>query len=106
LQKRAAAALLLTPGAVQLYYGDESGREFGPTGSDAYQGTRSPMNWQAIDSGQVNSILEHWRILGQFRERHPAIGAGSHRMISKSPYVFSRQYGDDRVVIAFGAHQP
>ena len=106
LQKRAAAALLLTPGAVQLFYGDESGREFGPTGSDAHQGTRSPMNWQSIDSGQVNSILEHWRILGQFRERHPAIGAGSHRMISKSPYVFSRQYGDDRVVIAFGAHQP
>ncbi|MBC7182436.1 MAG: alpha-amylase, partial [Marinobacter sp.] len=102
LQKRAAAALLLTPGAVQVFYGDESGRAFGPTGSDPHQGTRSDMNWNAIENGEASAILEHWQTLGQFRERHPAIGAGEHRLISQQPYVFSRTHGDDRVVVAFG----
>jgi alpha-amylase len=102
LQKRAAAALMLTPGAVQVFYGDESGRAFGPTGSDPHQGTRSDMNWSAIENGEVSGILEHWQKLGQFRDRHPAIGAGEHRLISQQPYVFSRTNGDDRVVIAFG----
>lgn len=102
LQKRAAAALMLTPGAVQVFYGDETGRAFGPTGSDPYQGTRSDMNWSAIENGEVSAILEHWQKLGKFRERHSAIGAGEHRLISQQPYVFSRTNGDDRVVIAFG----
>ena len=102
LQKRAAAALLLTPGAVQVFYGDETGRRFGATGSDPHQGTRSDMNWADIDSGQATAILEHWQTLGQFRDRHPAIGAGAHTLISRQPYVFSRQTGDDRAVIAFG----
>jgi alpha-amylase len=93
---------MLTPGAVQVFYGDESGRPFGATGSDPHQGTRSDMNWTAIENGEVSDILEHWQKLGQFRERHPAIGAGEHRLISQQPYVFSRTNGDDRVVIAFG----
>jgi alpha-amylase len=44
----AAELLLLAPGAVQLFYGDESARPFGPTGSDPLQGTRSDMNWQDV----------------------------------------------------------
>lgn len=102
LQKRAAAALMLTPGAVQVFYGDESGRPFGATGSDPHQGTRSDMNWAAIESKEVSDILQHWRALGQFRERHPAVGAGKHELISQQPYVFSRTQGDDKVIIAFG----
>lgn len=102
LQKRAAAALMLTPGAVQVFYGDETGRPFGPTGSDPHQGTRSDMNWAAMERGEVSAILAHWRKLGQFRERHPAIGAGEHRLISREPYVFSRTSDGDRVVVAFG----
>ncbi|MFO7527784.1 MAG: alpha-amylase [Marinobacter sp.] len=102
LQKQAAGALLLTPGAVQIFYGDESARRFGPTGSDPHQGTRSDMNWSAIESGAVSGMLDHWRKLGQFRARHPAIGAGTHNLISQQPYVFSRHHGEDRVVIAFG----
>lgn len=66
---------MLTPGAVQVFYGDETGRPFGPTGSDPHQGTRSDMNWAAMERGEVSAILAHWRKLGQFRERHPAIGA-------------------------------
>ncbi|OZB14678.1 MAG: alpha-amylase, partial [Marinobacter sp. 34-60-7] len=103
LQKRVAGALMLAPGAVQVFYGDESGRAFGPTGSDPHQGTRSAMNWEAIESGAAADVLEHWQTLGQFRERHPAIGAGVHQRLSHQPYVFSRQHGDDRVVIAFGS---
>ncbi len=60
------------------------------------------MNWNAIENGEVSGILAHWQKLGQFRERHPVIGAGEHRLISQQPYVFSRTNGDDRVVIAFG----
>lgn len=111
LQKRGAAALLLTPGTSQIFYGDESGRSFGPSGSDPHQGTRSDMNWSAIEAGEVDDTLEFWRTLGQFRRQHPAIGAGEHRQISANPYVFSRIYKapdghTDRVIIAFGKEQP
>ncbi|WP_379865310.1 alpha-amylase [Marinobacter sp. M5B] len=102
MQKRVAAALLFTPGTSQIFYGDESGRAFGPTGSDGHQGTRSDMNWADIENGTAQPVLSHWTKLGQFRARHPAIGAGEHKQLSTKPYVFSRTHGDDRVVIAFG----
>ncbi|MDI5454444.1 helix-turn-helix domain-containing protein, partial [Salmonella enterica subsp. enterica serovar Cerro] len=41
-------SVMLSPGAVQIFYGDESARPFGPTGSDPLQGTRSDMNWQDV----------------------------------------------------------
>ncbi len=99
VQKRVAAPLLLTPGAVQIFYGDESMRMHGPSGSDKMQGTRSAMNWEDIDAGKVDNILNHWRKIGTFRNRHPAIGAGEHKMLSAAPYTFSRVKGADRVVI-------
>ena len=102
LQKRAASALLFTPGTSQIFYGDESGRRFGPTGSDGHQGTRSDMNWGDIENGKAETVLSHWKKPGQFPDRNPAIGAGEHTRISAEPYVFSRTHGDDRVVIAFG----
>ncbi|WP_416396212.1 alpha-amylase [Allohahella sp. A8] len=109
LQKRAASTLLLLPGTVQIYYGDESGREFGPTGSDPHQGTRSDMNWAAIEAGEKKELLEHWRKLGQFRDRHPALGAGEHKMLDQQPYTFARTLetpeGADRVVVAFAEAQ-
>ncbi|QTG98093.1 alpha-amylase, partial [Vibrio furnissii] len=44
----------------------------------------------------------HWQTVGQFRHRHPAIGAGEHQVIEqKNAYVFSRTLGDDKVVVAF-----
>ncbi|WP_286220041.1 alpha-amylase [Marinobacter apostichopi] len=101
LQKRAAAALLLTPGAIQIFYGDETGRSLGATGSDPHQGTRSDMNWADLEQPETANILGHWQALGQFRDRHPAIGAGSHQLISQHPYTFSRTHGDDRIIVAF-----
>ncbi|MEX6502248.1 alpha-amylase [Pseudomonas zhanjiangensis] len=101
-QRGLAAALLLSPGAVQLYYGDESAREPGPSGSDPQQGTRSPMNWNAHDRPEVAALIRHWQTLGQFRARHPAIGAGQHQRLSNQPYAFARSLGADRVVIVQG----
>lgn len=101
-QRGLAAALLLSPGAVQIYYGDESARPLGPSGSDPQQGTRSSMNWAEHQQPQIAALLRHWQTLGQFRARHPAIGAGSHQRISTMPYAFARRLGEDRVVIVQG----
>ncbi|WP_032093129.1 alpha-amylase [Necropsobacter rosorum] len=105
-QKIAANLLLLAPGAVQIYYGDESGREFGPTGSDPVQGTRSDMNWQELrDNDEKAELLAHWQILSRFRQQHPAIGAGVQSAVQNGNYFsFSRQYGDDRVMVVWAGN--
>jgi alpha-amylase len=90
-------ALLLAPGGVQIYYGDETARPPGPApASDKQQATRSDMNWDHVD----DAVLAHWRALGSFRARHVAIARGVHARLSTSPYVFSRIDGADRVVVA------
>ncbi|MGU3414978.1 alpha-amylase [Enterobacteriaceae bacterium C34A] len=97
----AAELLLLAPGAVQIFYGDESARPFGPTGSDPLQGTRSDMNWQDV-SGKEAATVSHWQKLGQFRARHPAIGAGAQTTLSlPQGYGFVRQHGDDKVMVVW-----
>jgi alpha-amylase len=96
----AGTALLLAPGGVQIFYGDESGRPAGPTpSSDPQQNTRSDMNWQSLDPG----LLAHWRALGTFRRRHVALAKGAHRKLGDAPYTFARVHAGDRVVAAIGA---
>jgi alpha-amylase len=85
-----ATKLLLSPGASQVYYGDEMARMLVVEGAVGDANLRSMNNWDVIDSKQ--EILNHWYKLGQFRRNHPAVGAGRHKMISKEPYVFSRVY--------------
>ncbi|WP_341678278.1 alpha-amylase family glycosyl hydrolase [Niveibacterium sp. SC-1] len=97
----AGNGLLLAPGGVQIFYGDESARPLGPAvDSDAAQGTRSDMNWKSLDQ----AVLAHWRKLGQFRARHVALARGAHARISSDPYVFSRSHeaSGDKVVVALG----
>ncbi|MGY0391629.1 alpha-amylase family glycosyl hydrolase [Bizionia sp. KMM 8389] len=99
-----ATMLLLTPGASQVYYGDESARSLVVEGTIGDATLRSKMNWGAIyNNRETKDILAHWRKLGQFRANHPAVGAGLHKMISETPYVFSRVYTEntytDAVVI-------
>ncbi|XHA16851.1 alpha-amylase [Citrobacter farmeri] len=102
---KAAELLLLAPGAVQIFYGDESLRPFGPTGSDPLQGTRSDMNWQDV-SGKSADNVTHWQRLGQFRARHPAIGAGRQTTLSlKQGYGFVRQHGDDTVMVIWAGQR-
>jgi alpha-amylase len=108
LQKLAATGLLLAPGGVQIFYGDESGRPPGPgAAGDNTQPTRSDMNWSSIDPG----LLAHWQKLGTFRKKHGAVGGGTHQKI-QSPsnvYAFSRTLKsgnvDDAVVVAITPSQ-
>jgi alpha-amylase len=92
-QKKVGALLLLCPGCVQIFYGDENARAFGATGSDAQQGTRSQMSFPGN-----SSVLAHWQKIGRFRNRHIAVGAGAHTQITSSPYTFSRTYSKDSIV--------
>lgn len=94
--KNGITALLMSPGAVQIFYGDESGR---PDGGSGEQGWRSHMNW-----GNINQdLLTHAQKLGQFRNRHIAVGAGSHTKLGDAPYYFSRVKDADKVVVALNA---
>jgi alpha-amylase len=88
-----ATKLLLCPGASQVYYGDESVRSLVIEGTQGDATLRSFMNWEAIQNNtETKLVLSHWQKLGQFRANHPAIGAGIHKMISKSPYLFTRRF--------------
>ncbi|MGC1516765.1 MAG: alpha-amylase family glycosyl hydrolase [Maribacter sp.] len=93
---RAANVLLLTPGASQIYYGDETARNLTIEGTEGDATLRSFMNWEELDSlPRTKSIIDHWQKLGRFRNNHPAIGAGIHSRLGKKPYVFSRYLKND-----------
>ena len=59
---------------------------------------RSDMNWDSINE----DVLAHFKILGQFRSRHPAVGAGTNLEILAKPYIFARTYQNgtysDRII--------
>lgn len=98
--------LIMTPGGIEIYYGDESNRKASTntvtTAKD--QPSRSDMNWGTMDK----EVLSHWQKLGQFRSTHISIGAGDHNMLQASPYAFSRTYNknniNDTIVIATEAY--
>ena len=98
--------LLLSPGGVQIYYGNEINRGLGWT--DFFTGTdyldqrfRTDMDWVNYDK----VCLAHWQKVGQFRNNHPAVGAGQHEKLEGDVYTFSRTYhleeeDEDKVVVA------
>lgn len=91
-----ATKLLLSPGTSQIYYGDESARSLVIEGTIGDATLRSNMNWNDIQKDSLTkSILSHWQKLGKFRNDHPAIGAGIHKMISEKPYIFYRTFSKD-----------
>ncbi len=93
---RRANMLLLTPGAAQIYYGDETSRDLQIPGTVGDATLRSFMNWEELETqDSIQAVHTHWQKLGQFRRAHPAIGAGKHKRLSKKPYVFSRTYSSD-----------
>ncbi len=103
----AATKLLLTSGTSQIYYGDETARPLLIEGTVGDATLRSFMNWDEIkNNADTKATLAHWQKLGQFRKNHPSVGAGVHKMISESPYVFSRSFSKnefkDEVVISIG----
>lgn len=105
-------SLLLAPGAVQVFYGDETARPLAWTdrfrSNYSDQCYRSFMNWSDLNnsSSTASKDLAHWQKLGQFRNKHIAVGAGTNTDISTSPYTFSRVYNKngmlDKVVCEVG----
>jgi alpha-amylase len=110
---KSAEYLMLAPGAVQIYYGDETARLLTVEEAVGDAKLRSFMNWQELQDGvmreagySVPEVYAYWSKLGQFRKAHPAIGAGTHQMISDGPYTFSRVLNrgeiSDAVVVTIG----
>lgn len=91
-QSELGTSFVLMPGLVQIYYGDETSRPFGESGSDGDQGTRSDMNWDAVD-GNVN---KHWKKVGTFRKYNPAVGAGTGSAYKRT---YSGAAGESKVAI-------
>lgn len=86
-----ALKLMLAPGAVQIYYGDELARPLYAEGAIGDAHWRIPMNWQDIDQPNTRALLIHWQKLGKFRQAHKAVGLGVHLELQRAPYVFTRE---------------
>lgn len=90
------SAFQLMPGAIQIFYGDESNR---PLVNSSINGVkdhllRSDMNWNSMDK----NVLSHWQKVGQFRNNHVAVGAGSHTSLNATSGVgFAREYNKNGV---------
>ncbi len=96
-----ATKLLLSPGASQVYYGDEVARPLQIKGAVGDANLRSVFNWGEISNNDKQRILLHWQKLGQFRRNHPVVGAGNHNVISdENGLVFSRTSENDTIVAA------
>lgn len=104
----AATMLMLTPGISQVYYGDETARPLNIAGTEGDATLRSFMNWEDVNKPETKALLQHWQKLGKFREKHAAVGAGVHTMLSESPYVFKRTYtnGDYNDAVVVGLDLP
>ena len=97
----AGTKLLLTPGIAQIYYGDEIARPLVVEGAEGDANLRSVMNWEDIKpNSETESLLNHFQKLGQFRNNHPAVGAGKQTVLKAEPYIFHRKYNEDEVIIA------
>jgi len=101
---KTAVKLMLSPGAVQIYYGDELARNLTIEGSIGDASWRSFMNWEDLVHKDTQALLTHWQKLGSFRHDHLAVGAGVHKKYSDKPYVFSRsykgKYAFDQILVA------
>lgn len=91
-----ATSFLLAPGAVQIFYGDEVAREMNDAryNVDAAQAFRTDYDWNKPNP----QLLQHYQILTQWRQQHPAVGAGTQTTINSTTCY--RQTTDDQVVIA------
>lgn len=90
-----ATSFVLSPGAVQIFYGDEVGRQMSDAkyNVDAAQAFRSDYDWENRDL----SLMEHYSKLCAFRKYHPAVGMGVQKTIDSLTCIRSLDY--DTVVI-------
>ncbi len=96
-----AFKLMLAPGAVQIYYGDELARPMYAENAYGDANMRTFMNWQDLKNADTQAILAHWQKLGKFRQSYDAVGSGKHTQLSQSPYIFKRELAEnDPVIVA------
>jgi alpha-amylase len=89
-QYEVGTGLVLLPGGVQIYYGDESYREKAYTGcGDGDMMTRGDMN---LSEAKSSALTAHWGKVGNFRKYNPAVGAGTGSGTK-------RTYNDSKVAI-------
>lgn len=90
-----ATTLLLSPGTVQIFYGDETRRGLSDArlNVDSNQAFRSDMNWATADT----TLLKHFRRLGQIRSTNPVIATG--RQITYDSRSVLRYDDKDSVLI-------
>ena len=88
-----AAAFLLLPGGVQIFYGLYPGVAFDGYGGSGHS-LRSDMNWNDMDK----TLLAQWQKVGQFRNKHVSIGAGANvKLSATSGVAFGRTYDKNGV---------
>ncbi len=90
------SALLMLPGGVQIYYGDETCRPLVPGIAVTGDGhaVRSDMNWDSMDK----DVLAHWQKVGTFRHDHISVGAGANVSLTASSGVgFGRTYSKNGI---------
>ena len=93
------SALLMLPGGVQIYYGDETARPLvsgvpNDGNGGAGHSLRSDMPWDNLNTDLVN----HWGIVGRFRNNHLSVGAGDNVALTASSGVgFGRTYSKNGV---------
>ncbi len=104
------SAFQLLPGAIQIYYGDETNRkklssiklDDGTRITLGDHALRSFMNWDSTDA----DLLAHWQKVGKFRNNHVAVGAGANATIQSSDengVAFTRTYNKDGVTDSVAA---
>lgn len=104
-QKEVGTMLQLTPGGIQIYYGDESNRGQAYTDyADTDMQTRGDFNWSdgtisgtASNRPSNDSIAVHWGKVGTFRKYNPAVGAGTGTAYLRT---YSGSAGDNKVAIS------
>lgn len=103
------SALMMLPGGIQVFYGDETNRPLSSNvGFDGNGGSghslRSDMNWNNMDE----KVLAHWQKVGTFRNDHVSIGAGQNiELNANSGVAFGRTYSkngvEDKAAAVVGA---
>ncbi len=86
------SAFLLCPGAVQIFYGDETDRPVDSSAqANGQHNLRCDMNWDDMNE----ETLAHWQKVGTFRNNHISVGAGQNAALTTDDGIaFSRTYSN------------
>lgn len=95
-QYEVGTMLQLTPGGVQIYYGDETNRPRAYTDcGDTDMMTRGDMNWDS-----KTDLAAHWGKVGTFRKYNPAVGAGTGTAYKRT---YTGAAGENKVAISLSS---